>query len=199
MNNEKGIYMELESLRKSWHTLDGRLYDDTRLTGMTAEAANAKIAKFRALLRRQLRLKIMVLCLMPLFLWLVTERLHTNASEWAKVVIWVLLAAVVINGIVRLAQSWQLLRRIDPARASVRDTCVAVLRFRRQYLYGLTVGMVFGVALIIMYGVYLSAAASPYFIVGFAVGVALGLFLGVWKLRRSWRQLNELREDTMEV
>lgn len=191
--------MELESLRKSWHTLDGRLYDDTRLTGMTAEAANAKIAKFRALLRRQLRLKIMVLCLMPLFLWLVTERLHTNASEWAKVVIWVLLAAVVINGIVRLAQSWQLLRRIDPARASVRDTCVAVLRFRRQYLYGLTVGMVFGVALIIMYGVYLSAAASPYFIVGFAVGVALGLFLGVWKLRRSWRQLNELREDTMEV
>jgi uncharacterized membrane protein (Fun14 family) len=86
-----------------------------------------------------------------------------------------------------------MLSRIEPARLSFRESCVAVLRFRTWFLIGVAVGVITAAPALGMLGFYMSRMTEPYLFYGFIVGLVIGLPIGVVVFLRHMREINTLR------
>lgn len=195
--------MELEELKNEWRLLDGHLEGMERRMGrLTAEVATGTFRSSRDRLRLRFRLINVVAVLLPFNFWGVFCR-HAGAAglrpdaggSALRPDAGLLLAGVTLFSLFVLVRHLLLLdrlRRIDPARQTLREACEAVVRFRRFWLLGVALGAPFAALLVVWLGVLLWGE-EPGVWYGFAAGLLVGLPLGLCLFLRIRREIDALQ------
>ena len=188
--NKPNKNMELENLRDSWRAaneagapLCGRSEDDLQRIAARVAAGNVHTSVQRLLLRW--RLCSIVLVLLPVQL---LPQLQGGVAA-IRYAAWGLLGIFVAAACTRIFRLQHLVRRIDPATRSLRDTCTAVVRLRRCFLRGVAVNTTLAVLLLGTIALHQWQLHRAHWLYGFGLGLCIGIPLGI---RLFFRMLQEL-------
>ena len=182
--------MELDDLKTNWRDLDGRLAGaNEKIDRLTARVTAGKVVSAKQRLRRTILLGLAMLSALPMCLLNISR----NAPVEPGVAVKVLLALFIMVMLGRQVFLMILLARIDPARQSVYDACVAVLRFRMCFFVGVGIGVAVAVPLLVALGIYCSRLDAPYILYGYVSGLVVGIPLGVRIFLRKLSDINDMR------
>lgn len=187
--------MELEKLKSSWQALDCRLDDiDRRLDALASAVASGRIVSSLDRLRRINRLLFFPLAMLPLFFASLFR--HIQPSTALSVSFGTFLLAMVARQILLVV----LLDRIRPERQTVREMCLAVLRLRRCFLWGVAAGIGLAVPLLCLLAWHLAqfVDAAPL-LWGFAAGIVCGVGIGIRMFLRINSEIDALRSALDEA
>lgn len=188
--------MELDDLKTRWHELDKHLEKTGVQTDrLAAEVISGKFTSAKQRLVRITRLGIFILMTLPLSLMNI---LHTHGTSLGATAL-ILSAFFILTMLIRQIVLLVLLGQIKPEKQSVRETCAAVLKFRRWFLIGVVIGIGAGVPLLVILGIEVNQMTTPYVLYGFITGLLIGLPLAIRIFRRIQGEIDVLRRTLQDT
>lgn len=188
--------MELESLKNSWRACDACTgHTEADWERMTAQIAAGKMqsSKQRLLLRWRIACIIMVLLplqMLPLF---------QGGSATTRCAGWLLLGGFIAAGLLRFVRLRELLRGIDPATRTLRETCAAIVELRRTFLHGVVVNATLALLLLGTLALHQGQMNRPEVLYGFGIGLCVGLPFGICIFRRISQDIEMLSSALRNV
>ncbi|MCM1302383.1 MAG: hypothetical protein NC250_02915 [Alistipes senegalensis] len=181
--------MELENLRNSWRACNAcNNHSETDWERMTARVATGKMRTSMQRLHRRWRIIGIIAATLPLQL---LPQLQ-GGDPTVRYVGWMLAGIFVATVLLRIGRLRGLLREIDPAAHSLRDTCAAVVRLRRCFLRGVAINATLAVLLLGTLALHQWELNRPEWFYAFGVGLCIGIPLGVCIFCRMLQDIEEL-------
>ncbi len=181
--------MDLKDLRESWQSCDpcnGR--SDADWERMTTRVAAGKMQSAQQRLLRRWNIFGIVAALLPLQIL----PLFRDGDATTRLAAWIFLALFVGAVLWRIFRLRDLLREIDPATRSLRETCTAAVRLRRSFLHGVVLNVTLAVLLFGTLCLHRWTLNQPEWFYGFGAGLLIGIPIGFHVFRRTLRDIDDL-------
>lgn len=188
--------MELENLRNSWRAYNAcNEHSEADWEQMTARAAAGKMQTSMQRLQRRWRIVGIIAAVFPLQLFP-----HFQGGDpTIRYAGWILSGLFVATVLLRIGRLRGLLREIDPVTGSLRDTCAAAVRLRRNFLRGVAINAMLAVLLLGTLALHQWQLNRPDWLYAFGIGLCIGIPLGLHIFHRTLQDIEVLETALRNV
>ncbi len=181
--------MELENLRDSWRAHNACAeHSEADWERMTARAATGKMQNSTR--RLLLRWRIIGIVAAMLLVQLLPQ--FQGGDPTIRHAGWMLSGLFVVAVLSRIGRLQGLLRKIDPAARSLRETCAAVVRLRRSFLHGVVLNAILAVLLLGTLALHQWQQNHTDWLYAFGIGLCVGIPLGINLFYRTLQDIEVL-------
>ncbi len=189
--------MDLENLRDSWRTYAPcNERSEADWERMTAQATAGKMRSSTQRLLRRWRVIIIVAAMLPFQLLPQLRGSGDSPTAFATTILLTLFIGSVLWRFFRLRD---LLQKIDPATYSLRETCVAVIRLRRNFLHGVALNAVLAALLLGTLAFHQWQMNRPDWLYAFGIGLFIGIPIGINIFCRTLQDIEVLSNALRNV